>query len=103
MPATKTPQCNGGVVVAGFQNSHVHLIGDEFRDARQQRPEVLEAALTNMLTRYGYTTVFDITSDRDNTLAMRDRIEKGEVRGPRILTAGWALFRRMGCRFMSRT
>jgi imidazolonepropionase-like amidohydrolase len=92
MPATKTPQCDGGVIVAGFQNSHVHLIGDEFRDARQQRPEALEAALTNMLTRYGYTTVFDITSDRDNTLALRDRIEKGEVRGPRILTAGWALF-----------
>src|SRR6185503_12869453 len=90
--ANKTPQCNGGVIVAGFQNSHVHLIGDEFRDARQQRPETLEAALTNMLTRYGYTTVFDITSDRDNTLALRDRIEKGEVRGPRILTAGWALF-----------
>jgi len=90
--ANKTPQCNGGVIVAGFQNSHVHLIGDEFRDARQQRPEALEAALTNMLTRYGYTTVFDITSDRDNTLALRDRIEKGEVRGPRILTAGWALF-----------
>jgi len=90
--ATKTSQCSGGVIVAGFQNSHVHLIGDEFRDARQQRPETLEAALTNMLTRYGYTTVFDITSDRDNTLALRDRIEKGEVRGPRILTAGWALF-----------
>ena len=92
MPATKAPQCNGSVIVAGFQNSHGHLIGDEFRDAHQQRPEALEAALTNMLTRYGYTTVFDITSDRDNTLAMRDRIEKGEVRGPRILTAGWALF-----------
>lgn len=92
MPATKAPQCNGGVIVAGFQNSHVHLIGDEFRDARRQRPEALEAALTGMLTRYGYTTVFDITSDRDNTLAMRDRIEQGEVRGPRILTTGWALF-----------
>src|SRR6185503_9833820 len=32
--ATKTSQCSGGVIVAGFQNSHVHLIGDEFRDAR---------------------------------------------------------------------
>lgn len=92
MPATQPPQCSGGVIVAGFQNSHVHFIGDEFRDARQQRPAALEAALTNMLTRYGYTTVFDITSDRDNTLALRDRIEKGEVRGPRLLTAGWALF-----------
>jgi len=92
MAATKAPQCNGGVIVAGFQNSHVHLIGDEFRDARHQQAEALDAALTSMLTRYGYTTVFDITSDRDNTLALRDRITKGEVHGPRILTVGWALF-----------
>lgn len=90
--ATRAPQCNGGVLVAGFQNSHVHFTGDEFRDARHQRAETLDVALTRMLTRYGYTTVFDIASDRDNTLALRHRIETGEVRGPRILTAGWALF-----------
>ena len=92
MAASRVPECNGGVIVAGFQNSHVHFTGDEFRDARQQRAEALNAALTKMLTRYGYTTVFDIASDRDNTLALRDRIEKHDVRGPRILTAGWALF-----------
>jgi imidazolonepropionase-like amidohydrolase len=90
--ATRAPQCNGGVVVAGFQNSHVHFMGDEFRDASHQRADLLDLALTRMLTRYGYTTVFDIASDRDNTLALRNRIEDGEVRGPRILTAGWALF-----------
>lgn len=90
--ATRAPQCNGGVVVAGFQNSHVHFMGDEFRDASHQRADLLDIALTRMLTRYGYTTVFDIASDRDNTLALRNRIENGEVRGPRILTAGWALF-----------
>jgi imidazolonepropionase-like amidohydrolase len=89
---SRAPQCNGGVIVAGFQNSHVHFTGDEFRDARNQRAEALDTALTQMLTRYGYTTVFDIASDRDNTLALRDRIEQGEMRGPRILTAGWALF-----------
>ncbi len=90
--ATKAPQCNGGVVCAAFKNSHVHFTGDEFRDARNQRAEALEVALTKMLTRYGYTTVFDIASLRDNTLALRKRIEKGDVRGPRILTVGWALF-----------
>lgn len=90
--ATRAPQCNGGVVVAGFQNSHVHFMGEEFRDASHQRADLLDIALTRMLTRYGYTTVFDIASDRDNTLALRNRIENDEVRGPRILTAGWALF-----------
>lgn len=45
-----------------------------------------------MLTRYGFTTVVDIGSDRDNTLILRSRIENGEVRGPRILTAGSPLY-----------
>jgi imidazolonepropionase-like amidohydrolase len=90
--ATRAPRCNGGFVVAGFQNSHVHFVGDEFSDVRHQRAEVLEAKLTRMLTRYGYTTVFDIASDRHETLALRDRIDQGEVRGPRIFTASWPLF-----------
>ena len=88
----RAPECNGGVIVAGFQNSHVHFTSDEYLDAGHQPAEALSNALTQMLTRYGYTTVFDITSDRDNTLAMRARIEKGEVRGPRILTVGLPLF-----------
>lgn len=88
----KASQCNGGVVVAGFQNSHVHFTADEFRDARHLPAAALDSALTRMLTRHGYTTVFDIASDRDNTLALRDRIERGDVRGPRILTAGLPLF-----------
>lgn len=89
---TKFPECSGGVVVAGFQNSHVHFTGDEYADAGHQPADALTRSLTNMLTRYGYTTVFDITSDRDSTLALRARIEKGEVRGPRIMTVGFALF-----------
>jgi len=88
----KSPECNGGVVVAGFQNSHVHFTGDEYADAGHEQADALTRSLTNMLTRYGYTTVFDITSDRDSTLALRARIEKGEVRGPRIMTVGFALF-----------
>ncbi|WP_161815806.1 amidohydrolase family protein [Steroidobacter agaridevorans] len=88
----KHPQCDGGVIVAGFQNSHVHFTGEEFSNARQRPAAELDAALTRMLTRYGYTTVFDVASDGENTLALRSRIEKGELRGPRILTVGLALF-----------
>lgn len=90
--ATKASECDGGVITAGFQNSHVHFTGEEFSNARQRSAAELDLALTRMLTRYGYTTVFDIASDRDNTLALRQRIEKGEVRGPRILTVGLPLF-----------
>jgi len=41
-----------------------------------------------MLTRWGFTTVFDIASVLKNTNLIRHLIESGEVKGPRILTVG---------------
>lgn len=84
--------CGGGVLTAGFYNSHVHFTGEAFAGARGKPAAALADALAAMLTRFGYTTVVDVASDRDNTLALRARIESGEVPGPRILTAGWPLF-----------
>jgi len=37
-----------------------------------------------MFNRWEFTTVFDVASVLDNTLALRRRIECGELRGPRI-------------------
>lgn len=88
--SAQASECNGGIVLAGFQNSHVHFTGDQFDHAKPAQE--LNSALADMLTRYGYTTVVDIASDRDNTLALRARIDKGELRGPRILTAGLPIF-----------
>lgn len=82
----------GGVVAAGFQNSHVHFVEPAVQDAGRQPPEALGRHLSAMLTRYGYTTVVDTGSDRVNTLALRARIERGEVAGPRILAVGLPLF-----------
>jgi imidazolonepropionase-like amidohydrolase len=45
-----------------------------------------------MLTRYGFTTVFDTTSDQANTFALRARVQSGDIRGPRIFTVGLGLF-----------
>jgi len=45
-----------------------------------------------MLTRFGFTSVFDTGSKLDDTLALRHRIESGEIAGPRILTVGEPLF-----------
>lgn len=81
-----------GVVVAGFQNSHVHFIEPRFRDAAKLPAEQLSRELDDMLTKWGFTTVFDVASDQQNTFAIRKRIEAGEVRGPRIRTVGLALF-----------
>lgn len=84
--------CSGGIVAAGFQNSHVHFTESAWNDATRQPAAELSRKLEAVFGRYGYTTVFDLASDRDNTLALRERIEKGDVRGPRILTAGLPLF-----------
>lgn len=90
---TPVSQCSGGIVTAGFQNSHVHFIGEAFTDAGDESGAALRDALTSMLTRFGYTTVVDTAAfDRDNSLALRARIESGEIPGPRILTVGLPLF-----------
>ena len=44
--------------------------------------------MQEMLTRWGFTTVWDLGSDPQNTLALRKRVESGEVPGPKILMAG---------------
>lgn len=85
-------RCSGGVITAGFQNSHVHFTEPKWNDAARQPAADLSKHLAQMLTRYGFTTVVDTASSVDNTVALRRRIERGEVRGPRILTAGWALY-----------
>jgi imidazolonepropionase-like amidohydrolase len=81
-----------GVAAAGFQNSHVHFTEDRWSDAARRPVRELEQGLEEMLTRYGVTTAFDVGSDQANTFALRARVDKGEVRGPRILTAGLPLY-----------
>ncbi|QGZ41454.1 imidazolonepropionase-like amidohydrolase [Pseudoduganella flava] len=91
--------CNGGVIVAGFQNSHVHFMDDAFANAKMQAPADLQRALTRMLTRYGYTNVVDTGSELANTTALRRRIADGTVAGPEIVTAGSPLYPANGIPF----
>jgi imidazolonepropionase-like amidohydrolase len=81
----RTVDGRGGTLVAGFWNSHVHFLTPETRAPSSLPAEALEASLEAMLTRWGFTTVFDVSSIRGAAAAMRDRIEGGEVRGPDIL------------------
>ena len=85
--------CKGLVITSGFQNSHVHFTDmSRFADAGRQDAATLAQHLREMITRYGFTTVVDTASDLANTLALRRRIETGEIAGPRIITAGYALY-----------
>jgi imidazolonepropionase-like amidohydrolase len=79
--------CTGKVIVAGFWNSHVHFETGWQAIDRVPAGQV-ETDLQSMLTRWGFTTVWDLGSDPSNTLALRQRITSGEIPGPRILMAG---------------
>jgi imidazolonepropionase-like amidohydrolase len=80
--------CKGLVITAGFWNSHVHLILPGLLHAEKLSSGEVSSQLEGMLTRWGFTTVFDIASVLENTNLIRRRIESGEVQGPRLLTAG---------------
>ncbi|MGC1105775.1 MAG: amidohydrolase family protein [Candidatus Acidiferrales bacterium] len=84
--------CHGMFIMAGFQNSHVHFTEPKWNHAEQLPADQLTSQLQDMLTRYGFTSVVDTGSMLENTLALRQRVDSGEVLGPRILTAGSPLY-----------
>jgi imidazolonepropionase-like amidohydrolase len=84
--------CTGMTVTAGLWNSHVHILPVELLHADEKSVSQLTSALQQMLTRWGFTTVFDIASILANTNVLRTRIASGEVPGPRILTTGEPFF-----------
>lgn len=78
----------GAVLTAGFWNSHIHLMPPELLGAATAKAETLQAGLEAMLTRWGFTSVFDIASPTENALALRSRINSDELAGPMLLTVG---------------
>jgi imidazolonepropionase-like amidohydrolase len=88
----RAAECSGGVIAAGFHNSHVHFTDPAFAGAADRPREQLQQPLSHLTTRFGFTTVVDTASDSANTGALRQRIERGELRGPAILTVGAPLY-----------
>jgi imidazolonepropionase-like amidohydrolase len=80
--------CSGLVIVPGFWNSHVHFSEGRWIGADSIPALSLSRQLREMLTRYGFVHVLDTGSILANTLALRRRIDSGEVPGPAILTTG---------------
>jgi imidazolonepropionase-like amidohydrolase len=93
---------SGFSLTASFQNSHVHFTEPKWAGAAHLPRAQLAKQVEEMLTRYGFTTVVDTASSIENTAALRARIEAGEVAGPRILTAGKALYPKDGIPFYLR-
>lgn len=82
----------GLVVVAGFWNSHVHLLLPSMMLPAAENAEAISEDLREMFTRWGFTTLFDIGSLPGAALDLRLRIEAGEVEGPHILTVDAPFF-----------
>ncbi len=76
----------GKVITAGFWNSHVHFTEAVWSGAGKAPADKLESHMQEMLTRWGFTTVFDIGSNPYDTMALRTRVDAGEISGPKIYT-----------------
>lgn len=83
--------CSSLTITAGFWNSHVHFFERKWANAAAIPAPELDRQLQDMLTRFGFTSVFDLSSMWENTRALRWRIESEEVPGPRIRSTGEGL------------
>jgi imidazolonepropionase-like amidohydrolase len=90
-PTARSLDCAGLVVAAGLWNSHVHFFERKWANAAELPAPELGRQLRDTLTRFGFTSVFDTGSPWRNTRALRNRIERGDVPGPRIRSTGEAL------------
>jgi imidazolonepropionase-like amidohydrolase len=80
--------CTGKTIVAGFWNSHVHFTQAVWNGAATGPAAPLTEHMQAMLTRWGFTTVWDLGSNPADTLPLRRRVNAGEVLGPNIFLLG---------------
>ncbi len=92
----KTIPGAGRTLVAGFWNSHVHLMTHDLLHPDTAEPAKLEGQLRDMFTRWGFTTVFDLTSSTASATTLRRMIREGRFAGPQILTVGDPFFPKNG-------
>jgi imidazolonepropionase-like amidohydrolase len=95
-PGAQVIDATGMSVTAGLWNCHVHILPVKLLHADGKSSAQLTAALQEMLTGWGFTSVFDVASILANTNNIRSRIATGQILGPRILTTGEPFFPRDG-------
>ena len=82
--------CRGCTIIPGLWNAHVHFHERKWADAGAIPAAEVDDQLQE-LTRYGFTTVFDLSSRWENTRCLRERINSGDASGPRIFSTGEGL------------
>jgi imidazolonepropionase-like amidohydrolase len=95
--------CANCVVTAGFWNAHVHFTERKWSGAEWKPAAQLQSQIEDMLTSRGFTTVVDVGSNLRDTVPLRRRIEYGEIAGPKIYTAGSAIYPPDGIPFYLKT
>ena len=83
--------CSASTITAGFWNSHVHFFERKWANAATIPAPELGRQLQDTFTRYGFTSVFDLSSLWENTRRIRDRIDSREVQGPAVRSTGEGL------------
>src|SRR5215469_13908762 len=94
--------CDHCIVTAGFWNTHVHFTEPKWNMAQWKSPATLNPQLADMFLSRGFTTVIDLGSNPADTFSIRRRIEKGELTGPSIYSAGTPLYPPHGVPFYLR-
>src|SRR3546814_12343108 len=84
---------DGGTVLAGFWNSHVHFTQAKWAGAADLPEPRLQSQLREMLVRYGFTSVDNTGSDPRDPGQLRARRESGETDGPSSILAMSPLLR----------
>lgn len=81
LPVTQQINLEGKYIIPGLWDMHVHIEGEDLVPDNKD--------LLNIYLSYGITTVRDAASDLgDTVLLWRDKINNGQIVGPRIFTAG---------------
>ena len=87
--------CTGLTAVPGLIDAHVHMVLDpgiaSLEEQLAQKPGVIRrkmASRARAMVRHGITTARDLGGGDWLELELRDRINAGEILGPRLLCAG---------------
>jgi imidazolonepropionase-like amidohydrolase len=87
-PDARVIDCSGKTIVAGFWNSHVHFTEAVWRNAGSAPAAPHTAHMQEMLTRWGFTTVWSLGSNPSDSLPLRRRVYADEILGPNIFLLG---------------
>ena len=77
---------SGLSLLPGFWNAHVRMDAEVLYAALSATGPEIEALVRNRFSRFGFTTVVDTNTPREALEPLIERIQSGEVMGPRIIS-----------------